>query len=122
MYSWAELGANVPVGAGVMDCPMHTSARTHAPSTKVIRDIVEDDGLYDREDGERGHGDSRTSDGRVITGFYRKTDCCIILRKPGCASAGFADKKDPSLIFQSVEAALRVQQYSFKAVCRFSGS
>ena len=70
MYSWAELGANVPVGAGVMDCPMHKSARTHAPSTKVVRDIVEDDGLCNREDGDRGHRDSRTSGGRVVT-VYR---------------------------------------------------
>ena len=111
MYSSAELGANVPVGAGVIDCPMHKSARTHAPSTKVVRDIVEDDELCNREDGDRGHGDSRTSRGRVISGFYRKTDCCIILRKPGCASAGSADKMDPSLISQFVEAVLRVQQY-----------
>ena len=37
---------NIPVGAGVMDCPIHNSARKQAPSDKVSQAIVKDDGTF----------------------------------------------------------------------------
>lgn len=45
-YSWPELGWNVPVGAGVMDCPIQRPARKQRPTSKIVEDIVKDNEIF----------------------------------------------------------------------------
>ena len=41
-YSWPEIGWNVPVDAGEMDCPIQSPARKHRPTSNIVEDIVGD--------------------------------------------------------------------------------
>lgn len=48
VFIWRKLGWNVPVGAGVIDCPIHIFARKQTPTSSFINDITEYDTEYVR--------------------------------------------------------------------------
>ena len=45
MYSTAHLRWNAPVGAGVMDCPIHDSTRKQVPMSNAVKDIADEDSV-----------------------------------------------------------------------------
>ena len=111
---------NVPVGAGVMDCPPHSSARKPAPSSKTIEDIVRDGGkvammivvkkfLETLEPATEGNM-KVLSRGKWFQYIAR-------LRLRGMLRPeGFPGQKDSPLIIKVAESALRV--ISWPRSCR----
>lgn len=66
------------VGAGVVDCPIHSSAIEQAPSNNRNKDIVKDNGAFAMVRMVKNVSvDFRTSDGEEIKRFWVKKKALI---------------------------------------------